>query len=71
MQLNYTEIKFLTLQEDYVSSKNVKKRTLIILCVVFLAIGFLAGQFIPLPVFDNINIWATMGGRPGSQHNRQ
>lgn len=54
---------------EEMAARTVKRRTFIIVAIVTLALGFLVGQMIPLPVFDSINLRASMT-RPGDVHQR-
>lgn len=52
------------------ATKSVKRRMVVIFCVVCVVIGFLLGEMLPLPIFDNINLTATII-RPRDAHKRQ
>ena len=49
--------------------KKVKKKNVIIIAVICIVVGFLIGEMLPLPIFDNINLRATIM-RPRDVHKR-
>ena len=51
------------------AAKKSRRRSILIIGIVALVVGFLVGEMIPLPIFDNINLRATMM-RPGDVHHR-
>lgn len=52
------------------AGKHVKLRNAIVIGVLALVVGFLLGEFLPLPFFQNVNLMGTMS-RPGDAHRRQ
>ena len=48
-------------------NKKKKKPNIILIALVFLVIGFFAGQFLAIPALDDYNLFASMSS-PGSHH---
>ena len=50
--------------------KSVRRRFVYVIAAIALVSGFLIGEMVPLALFDNINLRATMM-QPGGLHHRQ
>lgn len=52
------------------AGKNIKLKNAILIGALSLLLGFLLGEFLPLPFFQDVNLMGTMS-RPGDAHRRQ
>ncbi len=52
------------------AGKNTKVKNVIIVGALSLILGFLLGQLLPIPFFQNANLLGTMT-RPGDTHKRR